>query len=1341
MTKRWRPVRASHRRTHESARSRTRRSGLCGGVTAGLLSTALAIGLLGPAPALADDDSEYILNRGIVVEYWRDGGSGVKEAAERALLGTEDDIRAFVRDQPALQTADDRVEVSRIINAGGPAVRGAAKTALASQNADDVAAFLRDGWKAPLEQDRRVEVSRVVDLGGPGVQDAGKAALQGSPEDVAKFLSEGQYTAREADNRVQVSQLIASGGTALKAAGKLALQGTPDDVVEFLEVGQFIARDHDQEHSTIAQLTAQAQQAGKQAEDATKSAQEASAKAIAASELAKQAADKAAKETAAAKNDSIRAAAKARQAAEAAKAAAEAAQTAINAASAANRSARIAALAAAQTSAAATAAANAASAAYKAAADAAGDAKAAGKARDMAKQARAAGALAKKSADAADQAAKASTAARAAVAASRSATGNANAAADSADEANRAAEAAGVHSAEAQAAAAETRRHAREAARAADAADTLARESAEAAGEARDAANSAATHAENAAVAAEEAAKQAGKATDAANQAAKQAANAKKAAATATAAAATAHKVFDVARKTEAEDLVNRTNASMEAAQSRKSATDTFTSALAKVALEDKRIAEDTAALAAEADKPGADSAAIAAKGRAVAVRALKQYGAWRQEAAADALSGDDEAVLDYLRTGAEQGATDEIRQQVTDLAATSPYDAVRTGAQKALQGSDSQVRDFYTTGQYTVATADYRVLVSRINNAGGPAVKDASEAALADGSPQAMMSFVNGGQYMARNSDERVLVSKLVDEGGPEVQAAAKIALTGPADELHEFIQVGQYMADRKDKLSQTHVAQMRRLLSDVDGIAATARKDSYLAAQAAAQAKNAKTEADKAAADAKENAEQAGKYAEDAKKSADQAQQSADKAAQSAKTARSAADRAEQDAAGAEESAAQAAWSANYARDSATVANNASLDARASAISAGKSAAEAETAATQAWKDVLKKRLSEQAEANRKAADERKKQREQEKKTKEKKRCVAYMSRDSVPPCAMAGQPLENPEVAPDLAKHLLDGGMMVLGITDLIECVEHPTLVGCGLAVAGVLPVGKLKLLKKAEEGVEAIAEASRAGKVAAKCLKCFLPGTKVLMAGGSTKNIESVEVGDQVVSTDPATGITGSRTVTDRIVTEHDKHFNDLTLETSHQTEHLTATNEHPFWSPSAGNWVRADRLTAGTTLRTVDGTTVTVRDNRSFEKTARTYNLTVADLHTYYVLAGRTPVLVHNSNCPKFIDGEIWGETFETGGHKIDLMAEVRASGDTLHLDDLSVFPQGTSGLERAPVGIDKVMELKRPMAEMAKSEGFNKIVINYERHIPRKDGSIFKRRGSMTLVVAEILGK
>ncbi|WP_406707917.1 hypothetical protein [Streptomyces halobius] len=51
-----------------------------------------------------------------------------------------------------------------------------------------------------------------------------------------------------------------------------------------------------------------------------------------------------------------------------------------------------------------------------------------------------------------------------------------------------------------------------------------------------------------------------------------------------------------------------------------------------------------------------------------------------------------------------------------------------------------------------------------------------------------------------------------------------------------------------------------------------------------------------------------------------------------------------------------------------------------------------------------------------------------------------------------------------------------------------------------------------------------------------------------------------------------------------------------------------------------------------TLRTVDGSTVAIQTNRPYTENARTYNLTVDGLHTYYVMAGETPVLVHNSNC-------------------------------------------------------------------------------------------------------------
>ncbi|MEU9956143.1 polymorphic toxin-type HINT domain-containing protein [Streptomyces sp. NPDC050982] len=152
------------------------------------------------------------------------------------------------------------------------------------------------------------------------------------------------------------------------------------------------------------------------------------------------------------------------------------------------------------------------------------------------------------------------------------------------------------------------------------------------------------------------------------------------------------------------------------------------------------------------------------------------------------------------------------------------------------------------------------------------------------------------------------------------------------------------------------------------------------------------------------------------------------------------------------------------------------------------------------------------------------------------------------------------------------------------------------------------------------------------------KCFLAGTDVLMSDGSTKDIEDVELGDKVQATDPRTGESGPRRVTRLIITEDDKHFNELSIATQDGIEKLTATHEHPFWSPSERRWVEAGDLAPGMTLLTDDGDTVIVTGSRSFTKHTRTYNLTVDDLHTYYVLAGDTPVLVHNSTCTSLPSG-------------------------------------------------------------------------------------------------------
>ncbi|GGT65671.1 RHS repeat-associated core domain-containing protein [Streptomyces purpureus] len=147
----------------------------------------------------------------------------------------------------------------------------------------------------------------------------------------------------------------------------------------------------------------------------------------------------------------------------------------------------------------------------------------------------------------------------------------------------------------------------------------------------------------------------------------------------------------------------------------------------------------------------------------------------------------------------------------------------------------------------------------------------------------------------------------------------------------------------------------------------------------------------------------------------------------------------------------------------------------------------------------------------------------------------------------------------------------------------------------------------------------------------CRNSFTEDTPVLMADGSHKPIKNVTVGDRVRATNPETGETGTRTVTALIQGSGAKQLVDITTDTSPQTGPLTATTDHPFWVPSRGQWADAGDLKAGQWLQTSTGVWTQITAVRTRTGAGPVYNLTVDDLHTYYVLAGQTPVLVHNSN--------------------------------------------------------------------------------------------------------------
>jgi RHS repeat-associated protein len=192
---------------------------------------------------------------------------------------------------------------------------------------------------------------------------------------------------------------------------------------------------------------------------------------------------------------------------------------------------------------------------------------------------------------------------------------------------------------------------------------------------------------------------------------------------------------------------------------------------------------------------------------------------------------------------------------------------------------------------------------------------------------------------------------------------------------------------------------------------------------------------------------------------------------------------------------------------------------------------------------------------------------------------------------------------------------------------------------------------------------------AEKLAAKCAtgNSFLPETRVLMADGTTKRIDEIRVGDRVMSTDPDSGKTSPQTVSDVIVGDGQKTLVDITLDVKRPLRlaeqwRVTATDGHPFFVKSDDAWVDAVDLRHGDELSsTAADTTINVNSAAPRVVSARVFNLTVDNNHTYYVLAGSTSVLVHNAGpCKEVVLDRL--ASFEQARNKaLDLLGKVDPS--------------------------------------------------------------------------------
>ncbi|NUT53402.1 MAG: hypothetical protein HOV94_39870 [Saccharothrix sp.] len=175
------------------------------------------------------------------------------------------------------------------------------------------------------------------------------------------------------------------------------------------------------------------------------------------------------------------------------------------------------------------------------------------------------------------------------------------------------------------------------------------------------------------------------------------------------------------------------------------------------------------------------------------------------------------------------------------------------------------------------------------------------------------------------------------------------------------------------------------------------------------------------------------------------------------------------------------------------------------------------------------------------------------------------------------------------------------------------------------------------KAAERAKDKAAKAKAATKKPARCVEedkphSFVAGTRVLLSDGTTRSIEQIKPGEMVRVGVAHTARAAEQQVTRVIRTDHDKSFVKLSIRDENGVPRsLTTTENHPFWSVNADRWVDAGQLRSGDLLRTSAGTSVQIDAVQSHTAHRRTYDLTVDEDHTYYVLAGATALLVHNSD--------------------------------------------------------------------------------------------------------------
>ncbi|RSM55877.1 hypothetical protein DMB66_34810 [Actinoplanes sp. ATCC 53533] len=635
---------------------------------------------------------------------------------------------------------------------------------------------------------------------------------------------------------------------------------------------------------------------------------------------------------------------------------------------------------------------------------------------------------------------------------------------------------------------------------------------------------------------------------------------------------------------------------------------------------------------AASQAQQAADRAWVAAE-RAAAAAAAADAAADKAEASAKATHA--------ARVRADAKAARATAQEVK--AARAADAAVRL----AEQAADEAVRSLWaanrTKDEAAAATTEAVAAAAQAEIAVNAAVAARQSAAGIADPANAAIGSVRPFTGADIDADFVTLVAEQAKTIGAE-QAAAATARAAEAVTAAQQAEAAAGKANDQVKPAFAAAAQAARSAAEAAASAAEAKKAAAQAAVDGAAARTAAAGAGRADAQARADATLARQAANAAAGDAAIAGQAAQAAQNDADAADSAATAAEADAAAARGAADQAEADAADALKAAENAQKYADSAATAAANALQHAVEAQKAAERAEEAERKRKAAALAEATTTPP------------AGPDSDLMKYLSAEERA-ALIEAQKLAGQNLLDFLKENAFDLFMDLSGVGDIKSCIMDGNVEACLWSLVNLLPANKIlnatwdlaKLLPKlfkfldkvddaAKKQDELVDLAKRKKRDADVCKvspkpSSFLPGTRVLLPGGATRAIEQLKVGDRVVATDPETGVTAARTVTDTITSAGDKSLVDVTIDVDggrgDRTAILTATYNHPFWVPKLSEWVQAAQLTAGQWLRTSAGTRVKIAAVRHHAAVARVHNLTVADLHTYYVVAGGRPVLVHN----------------------------------------------------------------------------------------------------------------